>query len=240
MAFQSVICGLYGYERIEGDVVHLWHPRSEERITPGQTRLTATPEYVTNARLGRRYMVALRRDHALHDRGDMPASEEERQRDIANLRPRRREVRDRRPAARPARLVDWWPTLEELRDGAKAYRTARRPDRAGHGRRPDRRRARDVGRAVASTSGARSPRSTSGCPGRSSSGSSTRTGAGPPRRARGDRGEHGFYVVGPSGHVGYTGDARGCGVVPRGRRAGEYVFATEDDFVYDRPSTSSR
>jgi hypothetical protein len=37
-------------------------------------------------------------------------------------RPRRREVRARRRAPRPARLVDWWPTLEELRDGAKAHR----------------------------------------------------------------------------------------------------------------------
>jgi hypothetical protein len=125
MAFQSVICGLYGYERIPGDVVHLYHPRSEERITPGETRLTATREYVTNARLGRRYMVALRRDYALHDRGDQPASEAERLRDIENLR---RDDEKYSPVVARLKLPDWstwWPTLEELRDGAKAYREGR-------------------------------------------------------------------------------------------------------------------
>ncbi|HET8784073.1 MAG TPA: hypothetical protein VFM38_00440, partial [Candidatus Limnocylindrales bacterium] len=122
MAWQSLIVGLYGYERITGDVIHLFHPRSEERITPGLSRGTASPEYVTNARLGRRYMVALRRDHNAHDRTDGTMTAEQRERDIANL------IRDDakyREVARRLRLPDWddwWPTLEELRDGAKAAR----------------------------------------------------------------------------------------------------------------------
>ncbi len=104
MAFQSIVVGLYGHERIEGDVFHLWHPRSEERIVPGLTGTTASREYAINARLGRRYMVALRRDHGLHDRPGLPASEEERVRDISNL------VRDDAKLARQSkhhRLPDW-------------------------------------------------------------------------------------------------------------------------------------
>jgi hypothetical protein len=43
MALQSIVVGLYGHERIDGDVYHLWHPRSEERIGRRQPALTATP-----------------------------------------------------------------------------------------------------------------------------------------------------------------------------------------------------
>src|SRR5690242_12206504 len=140
MAVQATVAGLYGHERIAvrpedrllpeeyrqlarpADVFHLWHDRS----TPGDGRAAKdggeyTADAITNARLGRRYMVALRRDHELHDRPDLPTSEEERQRDINNL------IRDDAALAEKAAKLGlpdwskWWPTLEELRDGWKAY-----------------------------------------------------------------------------------------------------------------------
>ena len=122
MAFQSAVCGLLGWNRQKGDIVHLWHPRSEERIVPGQGRLTSSPEYIYNARLGRRYMVALRRDHSLHDRGDIPFLPGERERDIENLM---RDDAKWSAAAKANHLPDWdgwWPTLEELVAGARESR----------------------------------------------------------------------------------------------------------------------
>jgi hypothetical protein len=233
MAFQSAICGLYGYERIPGDVVHLWHPRSEERITPGLTRLTASPEYVTNARLGRRYMVALRRDHALHDRGDQPASEEERLRDIENLH---RDDAKYSGVVERLKLPDWsawWPTLEELRDGAKAYREGR-----------------DVitgVTVVVRTGGA--PETWDARSGylRRSLASLGEHLKGPiiQRVIYSDWGderqaelaeigaEHGFYVAG-SGHHGYTGAVQRLWRYLENRARGEYLFVAEDDFVYLR------
>jgi len=127
MAFQSVVAGQYGYERIPGDIIHLWHPRSDERIILGQTRSTASDDYIRNGLLGRRYMVALRRDHAGHDRGDLPVAETERRRDIANLQ---RDDAKFLAVARERRMpeerwADWWPTLDELREGAKKARAER-------------------------------------------------------------------------------------------------------------------
>jgi hypothetical protein len=232
MAFQSVICGLYGYERIPGDVVHLWHPRSEERITPGETRLTATPEYVTNARLGRRYMVALRRDYALHDRGDQPprGRAPPRHREPA---PRRREVLARGRAPQAAGLVD---LVADARGAPRRREGVPRgtwPDRRRDRRRPDGRRARDVGGAERVPAPvARLARRARQGPDRPA-GHLLRLGRRPPGRARGDR--------------------RGARLLRRrprpprlhGRRArlwrylenralGDYVFVAEDDFVYLR------
>lgn len=121
MAVQSLVAGLYGHERIEGDVYHLYHPRVFGSGRADKERGDYTKEAITNARLGRRYMLALRRDHGLHDRPGLPASEEERQRDIGNL------VRDDAKLADQAKRLglpnwsEWWPTLEQLRDGAKAH-----------------------------------------------------------------------------------------------------------------------
>jgi hypothetical protein len=120
MAFQSIVVGLYGHERTEGDVIHLWHPRSSDRLTNG--RQSATKEYTLNARLGRRYMVALRRDHGLHDRPGLPASEAENIRDVENLK---RDDQSLMPLVRKYGLPDWqhwWPTLEELKQSAKEQR----------------------------------------------------------------------------------------------------------------------
>jgi len=233
MAFQSLICGLYGHERIEGDVYHLWHPRSEERIVPGQPGTTATREYALNARLGRRYMVALRRDHGLHDRPGLPASEEERQRDIANL------VADDAKLARQGRhhnlpdWSDWWPTLAELRDGAKAHRFGPLTDPT-------------VTVVVTTGGNPETWEERSGYLRRSLASLAERvTGPIVQRVVYADwgdehrveleaiAGEHGFYVVG-EGRLGYTGMRRRLWQYLAKRGRGDFVFAAEDDFLYDR------
>jgi hypothetical protein len=121
MALQSLVVGLYGHERVEGDVYHFWHPRSEERIIQGQPGSTASRAYVLNARLGRRYMLALRRDHGLHDRPGLPASEQERQQDIANLKRDDAKLAAQNQGMGLPDWSKWWPTLEELREGAKGH-----------------------------------------------------------------------------------------------------------------------
>jgi hypothetical protein len=234
MAFQSVIAGLYGHERIEGDVVHLWHPRSEERIKLGYTRDTATPEYVMNARLGRRYMVALRRDHKMHDRGDGPSSETERIRDIANL------TRDDAKYTKVAEALGmpnwngWWPTLPELVESAKAAR----------GQEP----------APTVTVVMRTGGESENWPERSAylrqsltSLASNVTGPvvqrviysdwDPEHRSELEQiaGEHGFYVVGPKRHIGYAQAHRLLWEYLSKRAQGDYIFSVEDDFTYDRP-----
>lgn len=237
MAFQSMIAGLYGHERIEGDVFHLWHPRSEERIVSGRPATTASREYAVNALLGRRYMMALRRDHGLHDRPGLPASEEERLRDIANIRRddarvfatgRHHELPD---------WTDWWPTLEELRDGAKEYRATRTETRVDQpeitvvvhtGGSPDKwdERSSYLRRSLASIT-------------------DQVTGNIVQRVVYSDwdddRREElvaivepfGFYVAG-DGHHGYTASMQRLWGYIRRRAIGEFVFQTEDDFVFDR------
>ena len=232
MALQSVVVGLYGHERIEGDVYHLYHPRSEERIVAGHPATTATREYAVNARLGRRYMVALRRDHALHDRPGLPASAAERDRDIANL------IRDDRTlAAKVAHFnlpdwSDWWPTLEELVEGAKAHIAERAIGSVS---------------VVVHTGGA-----PENWPARReylrqslTSLNANITGPIVQRVIYSDWGdaapdlpdiaaEYGFYVAG-EGHHGYTGSMRRMWSYLAKRAKGDYIFATEDDFLYPQP-----
>ncbi len=233
MAFQSVVVGLYGYERVEGDVIHIWHPRSEERIVPGKGRLTATPEYITNARLGRRYMVAVRRDHGITDR-HTPTDPAEMERDIANLR---RDDAAYAPAvARHGLPVwdSWWPTLEELRDGAKAYRQGIDTTAGvtlvvhtgGEAETwPDRREY--LIRSLASLN-------------------ERVTGPIVQRVIYSDWGpdvledltsiatSNAFYIAGPDRHLGYTDSTRAMWRYLRDRARGQYIFAVEDDFTYDR------
>lgn len=234
MAFQSVVCGLYGHERIAGDVYHLWHSRTLDgsgRAAKDGRRYTA--EAVTNARLGRRYMVALRRDHALHDRADLPTDEAERQRDIANL------IHDDGKLTEHARHLglpdwtNWWPTLEELRDGWKAER-----DRS----------AEASVTVIVHTGGAEASWPERSAYLRRSLASLNERVSGPiiqrviysdwddRHRAELDEiaREHGFYIAG-DGHHGYTGSMQRMWKYLGRRAQGEYVFATEDDFVYPRP-----
>jgi hypothetical protein len=234
MAFQSLIVGLYPWARVEADVVHLWHPRSEERIVQGQGRITASSEYVTNARLGRRYMVAVRRDHGGTDRlTDTDAAEMAR--DIDNLK---RDDAKFAGAAQLHRLPDWsnwWPTLEELRDGAKEYREGSGLDRTvtlvvHTGGEPDTWETRSgyLKRALeslaANVSGPVVQRVIY-----SDWGDSLRSELNEIAR------QHGFYVVGPDKHLGYTGSMAAMWRYLNGRAQGTYVFAAEDDFTYDRP-----
>jgi hypothetical protein len=228
MAFQSAVCGLYGWERIEGDVYHLWHPRGVS-IGGRATKVegTYTADAITNARLGRRYMVALRRDHSLHDRPEMPSTEEERLRDIENLK-----RDDEKLAAQADRLrlpdwSQWWPSLQELVDGA-------RKDNVSiptitlivhtDGRREY------IERSVPSLlSNISSPNiikrviyDDSGDPG---------------YKDWLERvfGPQGFYVVGPDKRLGYTGSMAAMWKYLNDRCVSQYVFAVEDDFLYDGP-----
>jgi hypothetical protein len=229
MAAQSIVVGLYGHERIDGDLIHLWHERSDERIILGQSRSTASDDYVRNGLLGRRYMLALRRDHAGHDRLGV-ASEAERQRDMGNIVHDDRKFLDiaRSRGMPEAAWSDWWPTLEELRDGARAaVRTvtvvvhtggdaATWPERSEYLRRSLASLAENVTgpivqRVIYSDWGPdqREELAAIGAP-------------------------HGFYVAG-DGHHGYTGSMRRMWGYLAKRAKGEYIFQAEDDFVYDRP-----
>lgn len=230
MAFQSAVVGLLPHGRIEGDVYHLWHPRSDERIVQGENALTASPDYVENGRLGRRYMVALRRDHSETDR-PTPTDAEEMARDIANL------VRDDRKFEVLARRhgrpdwSDWWPTLEELVDGAKEARFGTPAvalivrtggedetwaERSGYLRR-------SLASLVENVSGPIQRRV-------------IYADWSDPFRAELDEiaSAHGFYVVG-SGHHGYTDSVRRLWRYVDARVSEPFVFMVEDDFIYDRP-----
>jgi hypothetical protein len=66
-AWAALVRAMYPWARIDGDMYHLDHPRSDERIILGESRSTASSDYVRNALLGRRYMVAAIRDHAAGD-----------------------------------------------------------------------------------------------------------------------------------------------------------------------------
>lgn len=115
MAFQASARGLADggldpESRVEGDVYHLWHPRS-----PGLGKSLPGRDGIRSARLGRRYMIALRRDYEVHDRPPeakpVPPSK-----DVFNLK--RDDAKDDRQARRLG-LPDWsswYPTLEELRE----------------------------------------------------------------------------------------------------------------------------
>jgi hypothetical protein len=231
MAWQSLIVGLYGHERIEADVVHLWHPRSEERIVKGQGAITASREYVTNARLGRRYMYALRRDYGKHDR-PTESDAEEMARDLVNLK--RDDERWTVAAARHG-LPDWthwWPTLEELRDGAIAARTTVNQNvtlivRSGGEPSAFDERVGYLRRSLTSIA-------------ERVSGPIVKrviyADWGPEERARlapiAD--EFGYRLVGPDRHVGYTVAMGHLWRYVERRVATPYVFSVEDDFTYDR------
>jgi hypothetical protein len=228
LAWQSLACGLYGHERIEGDVLHLWHPRSEERIVQGEPAYTASPQYIANGRLGRRYMYALRRDHRLTDRQE-PSSAAELKRDLANLQRDDEKFARLQPLEERAKWDDWWPTLEELRDGAKQARravtllvhtgglAANWEERSGYLRRSLASLTEQVSgpivqRVIYSDWGAEF--------------SERLEEIGKP---------FGFYVAGPAEHQGYTANMRHLWRYLQRRGRGVYVFQSEDDFVFDRP-----
>lgn len=60
MAWRCAVGMRHGTDRLPGAVVHLWHPRSEERAQVRQPNgmVSMTPHYLDNCRLGQRYMDA--------------------------------------------------------------------------------------------------------------------------------------------------------------------------------------
>lgn len=232
MAFASAVMGLYDFERLPGDVYNLWHPRSPDRIVKGQPRSTASESYVGNARLGRRYMIALRRDHGKHERL-LPSDPDEMARDIDNL------LADERSWAEEARrhgMPDWsgwWPTLEELRDSAKAFRADHVAD--------------ETVTLVVHSGGPLERWEARSAYLRKSLASLAKHVNGPivqrvlysdwPAEVRPELDaiaqKHGLYVVG-GGNKGYTESRRALWSYLSRRAVGSYVFATEDDFLYER------
>lgn len=234
MAVKALVTGLHGWERIDADVYHLWHPRSGERIVKGQPAETATPEYLMNARLGRRYMVAVIRDHGIGDQpGEERLSPEMRAKHVANLQ---RDDQKLIPYARRYGLPDltgWWPTLAELRDGAIAHRDRPVPE--------------PTITVIVHTGGEPDAWPQRSAYLRTSLASLADRVTGPvvQRVVYSDwgpalhdavvaiAGERGFYVAG-DGHHGYTGSMRRMWAYLAKRGQADFVFATEDDFVYDR------
>lgn len=227
--------GLVGWDRIEGDVLNLWHPR-----TPGagkadrDTRNKHTQQALVNGRLGMRYMVALRRDHGLTDR-PTPSGPEELERDIRNLVTQdERFAADQTPEAR-ATYDGWWPTLEELRDGARRFAIERR---AGHvtlivhtGGLPEAwpERRDYLQRSLASLeehmTGPIVKRVVYDCWGDAVIREWLEQTYGP----------KGYYVVGPAERPDFTGSMQQMWAYLAKHAKGEYVFQVEDDFLYERP-----
>lgn len=218
MAFQCVAVGLVGHERIEGDVYHLWHPRS-----PGLGKLAPGIDGIVSARLGRRYMLALRRDHDMHDRVEA-ADEAEMGRDMENLR--RADAKLSRQAKRLG-LPDWdgwWPTLEELRDHTQLVRSIGLIVHSGGIPEAWEARSTYLRQALASLDEhIRHPWER--------------------RVIFSDWGqqpglaeiaaEYGFDVAGPPVRVGYTKSMQSMWRYIHGTRA-DHLFVTEDDFLIDR------
>ncbi len=237
-AWSALVRGLYPWGRIEGDLYHWWHPRSDERIVNGESALTASPDYIRNALLGRRYMVAAIRDHRA---GDQPGEErlvdEKVAVHVANL------MRDdgrflrlgrRLGVAEADEWADWWPTLEELQEGAKVYAAElRRPkvtvvvhtgglpetwaERSGYLRQT-------LASFTEQVHGPIVQRVIYDCWGDTEIRAELQElGA-----------EHGFYVVGPAVRPDFTGSMVAMWRYLAKRAKGDYIFQIEDDFVFER------
>jgi hypothetical protein len=128
-----MVRGLYPWTRVEGDIYHLSHDRSPERIVEGEPGETASPDYIRNALLVRRYMIAAIRDHGV---GDLPGEEHldaaQASVHIRNLRKDDRRflglaARSRMPESVAWR--DWWPKLRSFATGRRAQRQERERER---------------------------------------------------------------------------------------------------------------
>lgn len=231
-AFSSAVMGLVGHDRIEGDVLNWWHPRSPGLgMADRDQRGRWTPQALVNGRLGMRYMVALRRDYGLSDRPE-PSSAEVIARDIRNLQKqdlqyaRWQTLNEQRP------FDDWWPPLDELIAGAKAHKAGPPPTitvivHTGGSPETWPERREYLRRSLASLA-------------------ENVTGGVIQRVVYSDWGPelqteltaivtpHGFYVAG-DGHHGYTGSMQRMWKYLAKRAQGSYIFQTEDDFTYPKP-----
>ena len=234
-AWAALVRAMYAWDRIEGDMYHLDHPRSSERIILGESRSTASSDYVRNALLGRRYMVAAIRDHAAGDQ----QGEEKLSAEMVAIHVRNLMHDDEKFLAMAAQRGmperewrTWWPTLEELSQGAKeANAAALRPTVT----------------LVVHTGGADEHWAERSAYLRQSLASLVERVQGPivQRVIYSDWSEKfrteldaiveplGFYVVGGGNH-GYTAGMRRLWQYLAKRARGQFIFATEDDFLYDR------
>ncbi len=232
MAFKATACGLYGWERLKGDVYHLWHQRLYGAGRASKAGTEYTREAITNARLGRRYMVASLRDRGMGDQlGQEKMSAAEAAVHIANLRKDDGKLAAHANGLKMPDWSDWWPTLEELNEGAQLARQ-------------------NIGSVtvVVHTGGSDEAWTERSAYLRQSLASLNENVTGPivQRVIYSDWGpehrdeldaiatEHGYYVAG-DGHHGYTGSMRRMWTYLAKRAKGQFVFATEDDFTYPRP-----
>lgn len=231
-AFRAVVCGLYGWERLKGDVYHLFHERFYGAGRASKAGTDYTAEAITNARLGRRYMIAVLRDYGIGDQvGQEHLTAQEAAVHIANLKKDDERLSEHAKGLRLPDWSEWWPTLEELNEGAKAARQL-----AGSVT------------VVVHTGGASETWPERSAYLRRSLASLNEQIHGPivqrviysdwPDEHRDElariAADAGFYVVG-EGHHGYTGSMRRMWTYLSKRAQGEYIFATEDDFIYPEP-----
>jgi hypothetical protein len=229
-AFMSS-AAIVGWDRVEGDVLNLWHPRlpgAGRADKVGHDRYTA--QALVNGRLGMRYMVALRRDYGLSDRPE-PSSSAVIARDIGNLRKQDEEyARQQKPEDRQ-RFDDWWPSLEELIDEARIHRIGTVTTVMHTGGDPANWpvRRQYLERSLASLSekvtGPIVQRVVYDCWGDLAIRAEIAAMVEP----------LGFYVVGPKKPVDFTAGMQAMWTYLRKRSKGDYIFQVEDDFEYDRP-----
>lgn len=217
--------GIPGQRVTEGSVYHLWHPRTPGSGTGSRdVNGRMTPDAILNAQLGRRYMVALRRDHGYHDRASASDAEDMR-RDLANLQ------RDDEKVAREAErlgipaLRGWWPTLAELRSGVLPGRSIALVVHSGGSLDAWETRSVYLRRALASLD----KHATYPWERRV-----IFSDWGPSDELVTIATEHGFTVEGPNVRLGYTKSMQAMWMYLR-RLPVDHVFLTEDDFVLDRP-----
>ena len=227
---------LIGWDRLEGDVLNLWHPRVPgagvaDKIRKGRY----TPQALVNGRLGMRYAVALRRDLGLTDRNEV-TSPDVLERDIANLRRNDEEFAEQQAAAERERWTDWWPTIDELLEGARAMVIGKQPESAtvtlvvhtggDPANWPERRDYLRLSLAslVENVTGPIVQRVIYDCWADPAIRSELEAMAPP-----------GFYVVGPDVSTDFTASMQAMWRYIAKRAKGEYVFQVEDDFTYTRP-----
>lgn len=234
-AFQAMSGGLVGWDRIEGDVLNFWHPRERGAGKADRdSRNRHTPQALSNGRLGMRYMVALRRDYGLTDRPESHAPPDVIERDIANLRKQDDGFALGQTADERKAFDSWWPTLEELRAGARVHRVepvATVTVIVHTGGSPE---AWPERRAYLRTSLASLAEQVSGpivqsvvydCWGDAAIRAEIEAMLPP-----------GFYIVGPTIRPdGYTASMKAMWSYLAKRTKGEYIFQAEDDFTYARP-----
>ena len=231
-AFAAATAHYAGWDRIEGDVLNLWHPR-----LPGagradkENRDRYTSAALENARLGIRYSFALRRDLGWTDR-PRRAARDVLDRDIANLqRQDELEIAAQQTPAERQQWTGWWPTIPELVAGARLHRAgtvavvvhtggqpANWPTRRGY-------LERSLASLAEQVSGPIVQRVVYDCWGDAAIRREVEALAIP----------LGFYVVGPTSPVDFTASMQALWGYLRRRVRAEYVFAVEDDFTYDRP-----